>query len=86
VACLETFTSGSAYQRHDDAHDLSEAWPPTPAARTKRALRSAPVVPVRGIRMPAYAKTGASTVMWHSLRMVPIRRAKDAMFHEALVE
>jgi hypothetical protein len=86
VAWLEIFTSGSANQPHDDAHDLPEAWPPTPAARTKRALRSAPVVPVRGVRMPAYAKTGASTVMWHGLRMLPVRRAKDAIFHEALVE
>lgn len=73
VACLEIFTSGSANQPLDDAHDRPEASPPTPAVRTKRALRSAPVVPVRGVRMPAYAETGASMVMEHSQRMLPVR-------------
>ncbi len=51
-----------ANQPFDDAHYLPEASPPTPAVRTKRALRSAPVVLVRGVRMPAYAETGASIV------------------------
>ena len=59
-ACLEIFTSGPVNQPLDDTHDLPEAWPPTRAVRTKRALRSAPVVLVRGVRMPAYAETGAS--------------------------
>jgi len=60
VACLEIFTPGPADQPLDDAHDLREASPPTRAVRTKRALGSAPVVPVRGVGMPAYAKTRAS--------------------------
>ena len=60
MACLEIFTSGSANQPLDDAHDLPETWSPTRAVRTKRALRSAPVVLVRGVRVPAYTETGAS--------------------------
>jgi hypothetical protein len=63
MACLEIFTSGPANQPLDDTHDLPEAWPPTRAVRTKRALRSAPVVLVRGVRMPAYAETGASILV-----------------------
>jgi hypothetical protein len=59
MACLEIFTSGSVNQPLDDARDLPETWPPTRAIRTKRALRSAPVVPVRGVRMPAYAEADA---------------------------
>src|SRR5215475_6764046 len=51
-----------ANQSLDDAHYLPLAWPPTSAVRTKRTLRSAPVVLVRGVRMPAYTKTGASIV------------------------
>ena len=77
AAVLEIFTSGSANQPLDDAHDLPEAWPPTPAVRTKRALRSAPVVLMRGVRMPTYAETGASIVIWHSLRILPVRRAGE---------
>jgi hypothetical protein len=53
----------SANQLLDDAHYLPEAAPPAPAVRTKRALRSAPVVLVRGVGMPAYAEAGASIVM-----------------------
>jgi hypothetical protein len=61
VAGLEVFTPGPANQPLDDAHDLPGASPPpTRAVRTKRALCSAPVVLVRGVRMPAYAETGAS--------------------------
>ena len=60
MACLEIFTSGPVNQPLDDTHDLPEAWPPTRAVRTKRALRSAPVVLVRSVRMPAYAGTGTS--------------------------
>jgi hypothetical protein len=67
VACLEIFTSGSASQPLDDAHNLPEIPSPTPAVRTERALRSAPVVLVRGVRMPAYAEAGTSIVMKHSL-------------------
>lgn len=77
VACLEIFTSGSADQPPDDAQDLPEAWPPTPAVRAKRALRSAPVVLVRGVRMPAYAETGASIAIQHSLKMLPARRGGE---------
>ena len=53
----------SANQPLDDAHYRPGAAPPAPAVRTKRALRSAPVVLVRGVRMPAYAEAGASIVM-----------------------
>jgi hypothetical protein len=68
VICLEIFTSGPANQPLDHAHDLlPEASPPTPAVRTKRALRSAPVVLVRGVRMPAYAQTDTLVVMQHCL-------------------
>jgi hypothetical protein len=63
VACLEVFTPGSANQPLDDAPDRPETSPPTQAVRTKRALRSAPVVAVRGARMPAFAETGASIVL-----------------------
>ena len=69
VACLESFTSGSADHPLDDAHNLPEVPPPTPAVRTERALRSAPVVLVRGVRMPAFAETGTSIVMKHSLNL-----------------
>jgi len=61
MACLEIFTSGSVNQPLDDAPDLPETWPPTRTVRTNRALRSAPVVLVRGVRMPAYTETSAST-------------------------
>lgn len=61
-------------QRPDDAHDLPEAGPPTQAIRTKRAVRSAPVVPVRSVRMPAYAETDASFIE-HSLRIIPVLEA-----------
>jgi hypothetical protein len=71
VACLEIFTSRSADQPPEDAHDPPVVWPPTPAVRTKRAIRSAPVVLVRGVRMPAYAETGASVVMQHGLPKLP---------------
>ena len=60
-----------ANQSLDAAHYLPEAAPPTPAVRTKRALRSAPVVLVRGVRMPAYTETGASMVTSHRLNMLP---------------
>jgi hypothetical protein len=63
LACLGIFTPGPANQLVDDAPDLPETWPPTRAVGTKRALRSAPVVPVRGLRMPTYAETGASTLI-----------------------
>jgi hypothetical protein len=66
VAWLESFTSGSANHPLDDAHNLPDVPPPTPAVRTERALRSAPVVLVRGVRMPAYADTGTSIVVKHS--------------------
>ena len=52
----------SANQPLDDSHYLPEAAPPTSAVRAKRALRSAPVVLVRGVGMPAFAETGASIV------------------------
>jgi hypothetical protein len=65
-----------ATQPSDDAHYLPEAPPPTSAVRTKRALRSAPVVLVRGIRMPAYAETGASIVTYHSVSMLPLRTGR----------
>jgi hypothetical protein len=58
-------TPGSAYQPLDDTPDLPAASPPTRAVRAKRAFRSAPVVLVRSVRMPAYAETGASFVLWH---------------------
>jgi hypothetical protein len=77
VACLDIFTSGPTDQPLDDARDLPEASPPTGAVRAKRALRSAPVVLVRGIGMPAYAETGAS-VIEHGLRMLPVRSGRDA--------
>jgi hypothetical protein len=67
VACLELFPSGSANQPLGDAHDPPKVSPPTPAVRTKRAFRSAPVVLVRGVRMPACAETGTSIVMQHGL-------------------
>jgi hypothetical protein len=67
VACLEIFTSRSANQPLEDAHDPPVVSPPTLAVGTKRAIRSAPVVLVRGVRMPAYAETGASVVMQHGL-------------------
>ena len=67
VACLEIFTSGSANQPLGDAHDPPKVSPPTPTVRTKRAFRSAPVVLVRGVRMPACAETGTSIVMQHGL-------------------
>jgi hypothetical protein len=75
VARLEIFTSGSANQPLDDAHDPPGAWPPTRAVRTKRALRSAPVVLVRGVRVPAFAETGASLFIEHGLRILPVRKA-----------
>lgn len=62
VAWLEIFTAGSANQPLEDAHDPPGASPVTLAVRAKRALRSAPVVLVRGVRMPAYAKTDASII------------------------
>ena len=72
VAWLNFFMAGPANQPLDDAPDLPEASPPTGAVRAKRALRSAPVVLVRGVRMPAYAETGAS-VIEHGLWMLPVR-------------
>jgi hypothetical protein len=72
VTCLKIFTSGSANQRLDNAHDLAEAWPPTRAVRAKRALRSVPVVLVRGVRVPAYTETGAPIFIVHSLRILPL--------------
>jgi len=60
-----------ANQSLDDAHYRPDAAPPTPAVRTKRTLRSAPVVLVRGVRMPAYTETGASIVTSHRLNMLP---------------
>ena len=77
AAWLDILTSGPANQPLDDAPDLPEASPPTGAVRAKRALRSAPVVLVRGIRMPACAETGAS-VIEHGLRMLPVRSGGDA--------
>ena len=62
LACLGIFRPGPANQLLDDAPDLSETWPPTRAVGTKRALRSAPVVLVRGVRMPTYAEAGAAVV------------------------
>ena len=59
---LELFPSGSADQPLDDARDPPALSPPAPAVRTKRALSPAPVVLVRGVRMPAYADTGVSIV------------------------
>jgi hypothetical protein len=50
----------SANHLLDGAHYLPEASPPASTVRAKRALRSAPVVLVRGVRMPASAKTGGS--------------------------
>jgi hypothetical protein len=47
----------------DDAHYLPAAAPPAAAVGTKRALRSAPVVLVRGVGMPAYAEAGAAIAM-----------------------
>src|SRR5215470_10221524 len=69
--------SGSASQALDDADDLPAAPPPTWAVRAQRALRTAPVVLVRGVRMPAYAETGTSVVL-HGLRMLPMRSGGDA--------
>ena len=51
-----------ANQPLDDAHYLPEASPPASAVRAKRALRSAPVVLVRSVRMPANAEACASIV------------------------
>ena len=62
AACLEILMSESANQPLDDAYDPPGASPPTATVGTKRALRSAPVMLVRGVRMPAYAETGASFV------------------------
>jgi hypothetical protein len=72
VACLDIFTSGSANQPFEGAPDPPEVSPPTPAVRAERALRSAPVVLVRGVRMPAFAETGASLVSQHGLPKHPI--------------
>jgi len=58
---LEILGSGPVAQPLDDAHDLPGASPPAGAVRAKRALRSAPVVLVRGVRMPAHAETVASS-------------------------
>src|SRR5215470_3133456 len=66
IGCLMIFTSRSPSQPIDDTDDLPDDWPPTSAVRTKRALRAAPVVLVCGVRMPAYAETGESTVSEHS--------------------
>jgi len=74
VACLEIFTSGSADKPLHDAHDLPGAWPPAWAVRAERALRSAPVVLVRGVRVPAFAETGASLFIEHGLRILPVRK------------
>jgi len=63
--------SRPANQSSDDAHYLPEASPPTPAVRAKRALRTAPVVLVRGVRVPAYTDTGPSIVTYHRLDMLP---------------
>lgn len=63
LACLGTCTSGSAHQPPDDAHELPEVSPPTPAVRTNRALHPAPVVLMRAVGMPAFAETGASIVL-----------------------
>jgi hypothetical protein len=60
-----------ANQSLDDVHYLPDAAPPTPTVRTKRALRSAPVVLVRGVRMPAYTETSESIVTSHRLNMLP---------------
>jgi len=62
VACLEIFPSGSANQPLDDAHDLPEVSPPARAILAQRALRSAPIMPVRSVRVPAYAETGTSVI------------------------
>jgi hypothetical protein len=57
------FASEPANQAPEDAHDVPEVWPPTPAVRAKRAFCSAPVVLVRGVRMPADAESGASIAL-----------------------
>lgn len=62
VACLEIFTFGPANNPLQGAHDLPETSAPARAVRTKRAVRPAPVMLVRGIRMPAYAEAGTSIV------------------------
>src|SRR5215469_37630 len=67
LECLSIFTSGPANQPLDGKHDLPAAWPPAAAVRTKRAFRAAPVVLVRGVRMPASAETGTPTFMSHRL-------------------
>jgi hypothetical protein len=78
VASLEIFTSGLANQLFEGADDLPETWPPTRAVRTKRAFRSAPVVLVRGVRMPAHAETSASIFIEHSLRILPVDKSGEA--------
>ena len=73
VACfrLEILTPGPANQPPDGAHDPAGIPAPAPAARTERALRSAPEVLVRGVGVPAYAEADASIVMQHGLRRLP---------------
>jgi hypothetical protein len=65
--CLPVFASGSANQAVDDTPDLPKIWPPTPAVRTQRALRSAPIVLMRFVGMPAFAEPGASDALQHEL-------------------
>ena len=67
-----------AGQPLEGAPHLCKAWPPTAAVRTTRALGSAPVMCVRGVRMPAYAETGGPIVRKHSLRMLPDRSGREA--------
>ena len=86
MACLEVFTSGPANQASDGAHEMPEASPPTRAVRAKRALRSAPVMLVRGVWVPAYAETGASLVALHGVRMLPGRGGGDAGRRPRLVQ
>lgn len=81
---LEVRTSWPAIQSQNGAHDLSETSPPTRAVRTERALRSAPVVLVRGVRMPAYAGAIASGVRGHC-QMLPSVAAGEPVIRQMAV-
>ena len=70
AASLEISVPGPAAQPPDGPPDLPGVAPPTTAVRTKRALSSASVVLVRGVRMPAYAETSATFAGWHNSRML----------------
>jgi hypothetical protein len=54
--------AGAAGQHRGDRRDQSESGPVTAAFRAERALRSAPVVLMRGVGVPASTQTSGSRV------------------------